>query len=319
VEYRVLGKTDLKVSILCLGTMQFGWTADENTSHAILDAFVDAGGNFIDTANVYSRWSPDSYAGKSEEIIGRWLERRGNRNNIILATKVHARMWDGPDGDGLSRAHILKAVDGSLARLKTDYIDLYQTHDTDPAIAHEETLGAMDTLVTQGKVRCAGCSNYAAKDLKQALSASRNEGVIRLESLQPYYNLADNSECGPDLLELCQKEQIGIMPYSPLAMGFLTGKYKQGETLPDSIRIETVKKKFLNPRGFEILNEVLAVATDRHVPPATVALAWLLSNPAITSPIIGANTLDQLAESIPAGMFKLTDEEVQRLSTVAGQ
>ncbi len=175
MEYRRLGKTDLQVSVLCLGTMQFGWTADEDTSHAILDAFVDAGGNFIDTANVYSRWSADSYAGKSEEIIGRWMEARGNRKDIILATKVHARMWDGPDGAGLSRAHILKAVEGSLTRLKTDHIDLYQTHDTDSAIAHEETLGAMDILVKQGKIRFAGCSNYAANDLRQALSASHND------------------------------------------------------------------------------------------------------------------------------------------------
>ncbi len=319
MEYRRLGKTSLKVSVLCLGTMQFGWTADEDTSHAILDAFVNDGGNFIDTANVYSRWSPDSYAGKSEEIIGHWLERRGNRKNIILATKVHARMWDGPDGEGLSQAHILKAVDGSLTRLKTDYIDLYQTHDTDSAITHEETLNAMNTLVKQGKVRFPGCSNYAAKDLGASLIASRKAKTVRFESLQPYYNLADNSECSPDLLALCEKEQIGIVPYSPLAMGFLTGKYKQGEPVPASKRNEPVKKKFLNPRGFEILNEVLTVATDRNVPPATVALAWLLSNPVITSPIIGANTIEQLAESLPAGTFRLTDEEVQRLSTVAGK
>ena len=315
MEYRPLGRSNLRVSVLCLGTMQFGWTADERTSHAILDAFVEAGGTFIDTADIYSQWSPDSYSGKSEEIIGRWINDRKNRTSIVLATKVHGRMWDGPDGAGLSRAHIIKAVEGSLTRLQTDSIDLYQTHSTDPATPHEETLGAMDTLIEQGKVRFIGCSNYMAGDLRQALSASRAEGVARFESLQPYYNLADHSECGPDLLSLCRDEQVGVIPYSPLAMGFLTGKYRRGEPLPASSRLERVKRTFLHSKGFALLDAVLSVAKDHHVPPATVALAWLLSDPVITSPIIGANTLDQLAESLPAGTFRLDDATVNALSS----
>ncbi len=319
MEYRFLGKTELRVSVLCLGTMQFGWTTDEDPSHAVLDAFVEAGGNFIDTANIYSSWSSDSHPGKSEEIIGRWIEQRGNRTKVILATKVQGRMWEGPDGAGLSRAHIMKAVEGSLARLKTDYIDLYQTHDTDPATPHDETLDAMDTLVKQGKVRHIGCSNYLTKDLGEALAVSRNTGSVRFESLQPYYNLADNSECTPNLLALCEEEQIGIIPYSPLAMGFLTGKYQRGGELPPSARASTVKKTFLNERGFRILDRVTTIATVREVTPATVALAWLLNNPAITSPIIGANTLSQLNESLPAGTFKLAAEEATSLSEVAGQ
>jgi len=318
MEYRRLGTTDLEISVLCLGTMQFGWTANEDTSDAILDAFLDAGGNFIDTANIYSAWSSDSYAGKTEEIIGRWIEARGNRENIILATKVHARMWDGPDGEGLSRAHILKAVEGSLARLKTDYIDLYQTHDTDPGIPHAETLDAMDTLVKQGKVRHVGCSNYLAKDLREALTASRNSNAVRFECLQPYYNLADNSECSPDLLTLCGEEQIAVIPYSPLAMGFLTGKYQRGAELPPSARTASVKRRFLNDRGFGILDRVTAIATARGVPPATVALGWLLNNPVITSPIIGASALSQLSEIRPAGTFRLTPDEARTLTEVAG-
>ena len=316
METRQLGKSSLQVSALCLGTMQFGWTTDEETSHSILDAFLDAGGTFIDTANIYSAWSSDSYAGKTEEIIGRWLEARGNRKTIILATKVRARMWDGPDGEGLSRTHILKAVEDSLTRLKTDYIDLYQTHSTDTRTPHEETLGAMDTLVTQGKVQYVGCSNYGAKDVREALTASREAGSVCFESVQPYYNLADNSECDADLLTLCAEEQIGIIPYSPLAMGFLTGKYKRGEELPPSPRTATVKKRFLNDRGFQILDRVTALAMDRGVTPATVALAWLLHNPVITSPIIGANTVSQLSESTPAGTFRLTLDEVKTLTEV---
>ena len=318
MEYRSLGRTGLSVSAICLGTMQFGWSADEETSRQIMDAYVEAGGNFLDTADIYSFWSRKSYAGKTEEILGRWFADRKNRDKIILATKVHGRMWRGPDGAGLGRAHILKAIEGSLERLQTDFIDLYQTHRTDPATPHEETLEAMDELVRRGRVRHIGCSNYPAADLTECLSVSRAKGLVRFESHQPYYNLADRQEFEDELLGLCEKEEIGIIPYSPLAGGFLTGKYRRGERPPKSDRMTDIQTRHLNDRGFRIVEKAQEIAGARGGSTASVALGWLLSHPAVTAPIIGANSVDQLRESLQAGDLRLSEEEINELNRVSG-
>ncbi len=230
MNYRRLGRTGLKVSELCLGTMQFGWTADEAAAFQVMDAFVEAGGNFIDTADVYSRWVEGNPGGVSEQIIGRWLQARGNRGAIVLATKARGRMWPGPNGEGLSRGHLIRACEDSLRRLGTDFIDLYQTHAFDAEAPIDETLRALDDLVRSGKVRYVGCSNYPAWRLAKALWASDKLGLARYDSLQPHYNLAHRAEFERELKPLCEEEGIGVIPYSPLAAGFLTGKYRPTAT-----------------------------------------------------------------------------------------
>jgi len=317
MNYRYLGRTGLKVSELCLGTMQFGWTADEDTSHAILDAFVAAGGNFIDTANIYSRWAANSYAGKSEEIIGRWLQARGNREDLVIATKVRGQMGPGPNDEGLSRKHIMKAVEDSLRRLQTDYIDLYQAHWYDENTPLEETLRAFDDLITQGKVRYIGASNYPAWLLTKSLWISDKMGYARYDSLQPHYNLAYRAEFERELMHLCKDQGIGVIPYSPLAGGFLTGKYRRDKPLPDSARAEGIRNRYFNDRGFTILETVEAVAKAHNRTIAQIALAWLLHNPVITAPIIGANSVSQLEELLGAVDVQLSDEEIARLNEVS--
>ena len=227
MDYRNLGHTGLKVSELCLGTMQWGWTAGEDAAVEVMDAFVAAGGNFIDTADVYSRWAEGNPGGVSEEIIGRWMKSRGNRDQVVLATKVRARMWDGPNGEGLSKVHIVKACEDSLRRLQTDYIDLYQTHFFDADTPIEETMETLDLLVRQGKVRYVGCSNYPAWRLTHALWASDKRGWVRYDSLQPHYNLVHRGEFERELRDVCTHFGLGVIPYSPLAGGFLTGKYRR--------------------------------------------------------------------------------------------
>lgn len=313
MEYRRLGRTGLKVSALCLGSMQFGWTADEAASFAVMDAFVAAGGTLIDTADVYSRWVEGNPGGISEEIIGRWMRARSNRRQIVLATKARGRMWDGPTGEGLSRSHLIQACDDSLRRLQTDYIDLYQTHSFDAETPIEETLDALNDLVRAGKVRYIGCSNMPAWRLALALGASERRGLARFDSLQPHYNLAHRAEFERELQPLCVDQGIGAIPYSPLAGGFLTGKYKRDDPPPPSARAETVRKRYFNERGWAIITALESVATELAVPPAQVALAWLLSQPAIVAPIVGANSPDQLAASLGALEVKLTPEQRTRL------
>jgi aryl-alcohol dehydrogenase-like predicted oxidoreductase len=242
MNYRNLGRTGLKVSELCLGTMQWGWTADEKTSWQVMDAFVEAGGNFIDTADIYSNWAPNNPGGVSEEIIGRWMKARNNRHQMVVATKVRGRMWEGPNGEGLSRVHILKACEDSLRRLQTDYIDLYQAHWYDAETPIEETMDAFDTLVRQGKVRYVGCSNYPAWRLMEALWASDKHHLVRYDSLQPHYNLAHRAEYERELKEVCLRFGLGVIPYSPLAGGFLTGKYTR-DSAADSARAESIKRR----------------------------------------------------------------------------
>ena len=316
MNYRKLGRTGLKVSELGLGTMQFGWTADEATAFAVMDVFVAAGGNFIDTADVYSRWAAGNPGGVSEEIIGRWMKARGNRGQMVLATKARGQMWDGPNGEGLSRAHLMRACEDSLRRLGADHIDLYQTHWVDEETPIEETLRALDDLVRAGKVRYIGCSNISAWRLAKALWASDRLNLARYDSLQPHYNLAHRAEFERELRPLCQDEGIGVIPYSPLAGGFLTGKYRR-DAVPTSARADGIQKRYFDERGFAILHALEATAKTRELTIAQTALAWLLSQPVITAPIVGANSVEQLDESLAAAGVRLTGEEMETLNTAS--
>jgi aryl-alcohol dehydrogenase-like predicted oxidoreductase len=315
MNYSKLGRTGLKVSELCLGTMQFGWTADEATSFAILDAFVDAGGNFVDTADIYSRWADGNPGGVSEQIIGRWMKARGNRGAIVLATKARGRMWDGPNGEGLSRAHLIRACEDSLRRLETDTIDLYQTHSFDADTPIDETMRALDDLVRAGKVRYVGCSNYPAWRLAKALWTSDKLGLARYDSLQPHYNLAHRAEFERELKSLCEEDRIGVIPYSPLAGGFLTGKYRRN-SVPPSARAEGIQQRYFNDRGFAIVEKLEEIGKVRGLSVAQTALAWLLTQPVVTAPIIGANSTEQLAESLHAAGIRLIPEEVEALNKI---
>jgi aryl-alcohol dehydrogenase-like predicted oxidoreductase len=323
MNYRNLGRTGLKVSSLCLGTMQWGWTASEEAGVAVMDAFAAAGGNFIDTADIYSRWAEGNPGGVSEEIIGRWMQSRGNRQQIVLATKARGRMWDGPNGEGLSRVHLVKACEDSLRRLQTDYIDLYQAHFFDADTPIEETMETLDLLVRQGKVRYAGCSNYPAWRLVQALWAADKGGWVRYDSLQPHYNLVHRGEFERELKDVCIQYGLGVIPYSPLAGGFLTGKYRRGPAGgqaggAQSARAESVRSRYMNERGFAVLDALDAIAADRGVSVLQVSLAWLLRLEYVTAPIIGANTVEQLAESLGACAVALTAEEMARLKEASG-
>jgi aryl-alcohol dehydrogenase-like predicted oxidoreductase len=316
MQYRKLGRTGLKVSSLCLGTMQFGWTAAEDAAVEVMDAFVDAGGNFIDTADIYRHWSEGNAGGVSEEIIGRWMKERKNRRQMVLATKVRGRMWEGPNGEGLSRVHIIQAVEDSLRRLGTDTIDLYQTHWYDDETPIEETLRAMEDLIRQGKVQYIGASNLPAWRLMEALWSADVHGMPRYDSLQPHYNLAYRAEFERELKDVCEKFGLGVIPYSPLAGGFLTGKYSR-ESLPDSARSEGVQKRYFNERGWEVLEGVRKVAEDTGTTHASVSLAWLLAQPTITAPIVGANSAEQLIPSLASVEMILSKEHLQVLNRVS--
>lgn len=316
MDYRNLGRTGLKVSELCLGTMQWGWTASEAAAVEVMDAFVAAGGNFIDTADVYSRWAEGNPGGVSEEIIGRWMKSRGNRNQIVLATKVRGRMWDGPNGEGLSRVHIVKACEDSLRRLQTDYIDLYQTHFFDADTPIEETMETLDLLVRQGKVRYVGCSNYPAWRLTHALWASDKNKWVRYDSLQPHYNLVHRAEFERELRDVCTHFSLGVIPYSPLAGGFLTGKYRRGGAAK-SARAESVRNRYMNDKGFAVLDALDDLAAARNATVLQVALAWQLHLDYVTAPIIGANTVEQLEESLGSCAVDLSTEEMARLTQVS--
>ncbi len=314
MEYRNLGRTGLKVSELCLGTMQFGWTTDGENAFKVMDAFVEAGGNFIDTADIYSSWAPNNPGGVAETIIGRWMKERKNRRDMVVATKVRGRMWPGPNGEGLSRAHIMQAVEDSLRRLNTDYIDLYQTHWFDADTPIEETLRALDDLVRQGKVRYIGCSNYPAWRLCRALWVSDKLGLARYDSLQPHYNLVHRAEFERELMPLCQEQGLGVIPYSPLAGGFLTGKYRRGKPVPESARAEGIRRRYFNEKGFAVIDKLEELAKARGKTPLQMALGWLLTNPVVTAPIIGANTVEQLQESLGAVGLRLSQEEMEALN-----
>ena len=316
IQYRRLGRTGLKVSPLCLGSMQFGWTADEETSFAVMDEFAKAGGNFIDTADIYSRWVEGNNGGVSEEVIGRWLQARGNRPQMIIATKVRGQMGPGPNDEGLSRKHILEACEASLRRLQTDTIDLYQAHFFDADVPIDETLEAFDSLVQQGKVRYIGCSNYPTWRLMEALWTSDKQGLARYDSFQPHYNLVHRAEFEQELSDVCRTYGIGIIPYSPLAGGFLTGKYSR-ERATDSVRAESVRQRYFNDAGWKVLEAVQSVAAELEATPTAVSLAWLLAQPGMTAPIIGANSVEQLKGSLASLALDLTAEQLGKLDTAS--
>ena len=312
MEYRNMGRTGLKVSELCMGSMQFGWSADEATSFQILDEAYNAGINFIDTADVYSRWVEGNPGGVSETIIGKWIKKSTiQREQLVIATKVRGKMGEGPNDEGLSRGHIMHAVEASLRRLDTDYIDLYQTHAFDKSTPIDETLRALDDLVHQGKVRYIGCSNYPAWRLMQALWTSQERGFARYDCLQPHYHLAHREEFERELADVCRTYQIGVIPYSPLAGGFLTGKYRRDMT-PDSVRIRGVSRYF-SDANWSLLDKMDQIAEKRQVTISQIALAWLLTNPLVTSPIIGPRTSDQLRDNLGAAGLRLSDEEMAEL------
>ena len=316
MEFRRLGQTGLQVSDICLGTMQFLWTTDEPNSYAVLDAFTAAGGNFIDTADVYTRWAAGLKGGEAETIIGQWMQQRGNRADVVLATKVRGRMWPGPNGEGLSRAHIMRAVEDSLRRLQTDYIDLYQTHSPDANTPIDETLRAMDDLVRQGKVRYIGCSNYSGWELMEATLTARQHNLAEFISVQPHYSLVERENFEKHTLPVVRKFGVGIIPYSPLGKGFLTGKYRRDQPLPESKRAAGVQA-LLTDRNFALLDKLEALGQARGKTPAQMALGWLLSRDHISSVIIGANTPEQLADSLGATGLRLTAEEMQALDDLS--
>lgn len=319
--YNTLGRTDLQVSELCLGTMTFRWTSTEEESYQVMDAAFAAGINFFDTADVYTRWFEGNPGGVAEEIIGKWLKERSiPRDKIILATKVRGKMWEGPDGEGLSRVHMMRAVEDSLRRLQIDVIDLYQSHSFDLDTPQEETLRAYEDLIRQGKVRFIGCSNFNAGQLRQALEISDRLGIARYESLQPHYNLIWRGEFENELQALCAQENIGVIPYSPLQGGFLTGKFKRGEPLPENARgarNERVKGWMKDERALSLLDTLREVGTARGETMTATALAWMLTNPVVSSAIIGANTVAQLDESLAAVGKRLTAAEMDRLNQVS--
>jgi aryl-alcohol dehydrogenase-like predicted oxidoreductase len=311
MKTRKLGNSDLEVSLLAFGGNVFGWTADEPTSFQILDAWAAAGLNFIDTADVYSRWASGNSGGESETIIGNWLKRSGKRQQVVIATKVGMEM--GPERKGLSKPHILRSVEDSLRRLQTDYIDLYQSHTDDAETPLAETLEAYAELIEQGKVRAIGASNYSAARLAEALQVSAQHGLPRYESLQPNYNLYDRAEYEAELEPLCLKEKIGVISYFSLAKGFLTGKYRSEADLSKSVRGQGVKR-YLDERGQRILRALDQVAEQYRSTPASVALAWLIARPSITAPIASATSLEQLNDLIAASKLELDQASIELLN-----
>ena len=307
---RKLGRTGMKVAALCLGGNTFGWTTDQKASEAVLDAYLEAGGNFIDTADIYSKWAPGNTGGESETALGTWMAARKNRSAVILATKLGGPMGTGPNDAGLSRPHMMRAVEASLRRLETDYIDLYQAHWDDRDTPLDEALRGFDDLVRQGKVRYIGASNHVAWRLARALWESDRHGYVRYECLQPKYNLVIRDEYERELEPLCREQDVGVIPYSSLASGFLSGKYRRGGDLPATARAAGVQKTYMNDRGFAILAAVEKVAAGIGATPAQVALSWLAHRPGITAPIASATSVAQLKE-IVGGVELVLDAEAR--------
>jgi aryl-alcohol dehydrogenase-like predicted oxidoreductase len=316
MDYRQLGASGLSVSPICLGGNVFGWTADERTSFSILDAWLDAGFNFIDTADVYSRWAPGHSGGESETVIGKWLKQGGRRDKVVIATKVGFDMGEGRSG--LSAKWIAQSIEDSLRRLNVEQIDLYQAHKDDEATPLEETLEAFAKLVEAGKVRAIGASNYTAARLLEALQVSKRLGVPRFESLHPLSNLYDRAVFEKDLQPLCVKEDIGVISFYAIAAGFLTGKYRTPEDAAKSARGANTVKKYLNDRGLKILAALDEASKLTGAPAARIAIAWVMAQPGITAPIASASNLEQLQEITQAAQLKL-DAQVLALLGRASQ
>ncbi len=327
MNYKPVGKSGLFVSSLGLGTMQFGHTANQQIAFEIMNAYAAAGGNFIDTADVYSSWSDNNPGGVSEEIIGHWLKTQ-RRDDFVIATKVRGAMGQNfSEGrntthqrEGLSRQWILRACEDSLRRLQLDHIDLYQVHWVDARVPIEETLSALSDLVRRGLVRYIGCSNFSAWRLMQALWASDKNNFESFISIQPEFSLSAPTRANfeRELAQVCLHHGIGVVPYSPLAAGFLTGKYKRGEALPESVRASGIQANRMNEQNWNILDAVRDTATKHNSTPTRVALAWQLAKPFITAPIVGANSVSQLEDSLLAPELQLSQEDVQRLDEVSG-
>ncbi len=308
---RALGTTDVKVAPLMLGGNVFGWTADRDQSFAVLDAFVDGGGDFIDTADVYSRWAPGHVGGESETVIGEWLKRSGKREKVVLATKVGFDMGEGKQG--LSKRYILEEAEASLRRLQTDRIDLYQSHTDDEATPIEETLEAYSRLIEQGKVRLIGASNYKGARLREAIEMAKKDGLPVYATLQPEYNLYAREGFETDLRPVVEEFGLGVVTYSSLASGFLTGKYKTKEDAKGAKR-EAQVGKYFDARGMRILGALAEVAGETGAAEASVALAWLMAQPTVTAPIASATSVAQLGDLLAAVELTLTAEQVGRLT-----
>lgn len=306
-----LGQSSLEVAPIAFGGNVFGWTADENMSFRLLDAFTEAGFNLIDTADVYSRWHSGNQGGESEIIIGKWLKARSsNRDKVVIATKFGNEM--GPGRKGLSRAYMMRCVEDSLRRLQTDYIDLYQSHRDDPDTPVEETLSAFADLVRQGKVREIGASNFTAPRLAESLRVSAEKGLPRYQSLQPLYSLVERGEFEGALESLCLKEKVGVISYYSLASGFLTGKYRSATDAKGHARGPRVEK-YLNDAGFRVLKALDEVAERYGAKPVQIALAWLIARPSITAPIASATNLEQLAELLKAAEIRLDQDSIRQI------
>jgi aryl-alcohol dehydrogenase-like predicted oxidoreductase len=315
MEYRFLGHTGLKVSELCMGTQTFGWGADEAEAHTMADCFIEAGGNFLDTSNIYNE-------GQSETILGRWLKKTGKRSQLVIATKVFFPTGKGPNDTGLSRKHLFDQIDASLRRLQTDYVDLYQTHCWDASTPLEETLRALDDLVRAGKVRYIGASNFTPSQLMRAVMLSAMHGWARIDCLQPEYSLLVRSTEW-ELLPLCRAEGIGVICWSPLAGGWLTGKYRRDQPPPPNSRVgradrwDDLPEQRETERTWQIIDALREIADARGKTPSQVALNWLLRQPGVTAPIFGARTLAQLEQNLGSVGWALSPDEVARLSAAS--
>lgn len=314
MEKRRLGHSSLMVAPLTFGCNVFGWTADAAMSFKLLDGFLAAGFNFIDTADVYARWVPGNVGGESETIIGNWLKARGGRDKVIIATKFGMEM--GPDRKGLSRAYMMRCVEDSLRRLQTDYIDLYQSHRDDPDTPLEETLAAYQELIQQGKVRAIGASNYTAPRLAAALETSKRLGLPRYETLQPLYNLVERDTFEGELEAVCLKEHVSVIGFYSLANGFLTGKYRSVADTVGKVRGARAEK-YMNEKGFRTLAALDDVAKAHKAKPGQIALAWLMARPSVAAPIVSATNLEQLAELVKVPEITLTPAEIAAIDAAS--
>jgi aryl-alcohol dehydrogenase-like predicted oxidoreductase len=312
---RQLGRSELHVAPLAFGGNVFGWSVDEATSFALLDVFVGAGFDLVDTADTYSRWAPGHSGGESETVIGRWLKKSGKRNAVTIATKVGMDMGNG--NKGLSRQHIARSIDASLKRLQTDHVDLYQSHTDDTETSFEETLEAYARLIEAGKVRVIGASNHTAERLAAALDVSERDGLPRYESLQPNYNLVARGLFEKDLEPLCVERGLGVINYFGLASGFLSGKYRSEEDLGKSTARGNAVKKYLNPQGLAVLAALDDVAKRYATAPASVAIAWLIARPSITAPIASATSVAQLNDLLAATTLQLDREAIEILDAAS--
>jgi aryl-alcohol dehydrogenase-like predicted oxidoreductase len=311
MEKRELGKSGIHVHPFAFGGNVFGWTADEKESFNLLDAYIDSGLELVDTADVYSRWVPGNKGGESETIIGNWLKKTGKRDKVIIATKVGKPMGEGKQG--LSKKYITEAVEASLKRLQTDYIDLYQSHDDDKDTPFTETLATYTDLIKQGKVRAIGASNYGAARFKEALQVSKDNGLAAYQTLQPEYNLYDRESYEKELEPVCRENNIGVITYYSLASGFLTGKYRSEADLSKSPRGGGVKK-YLDERGYKILSALDKVAEQYQATPASIAIAWVIARPGITAPIASATSVKQLQEITKAVQLELDAQAIDLLT-----